>query len=77
MLIPYISMPFGLSNAGSVYSQMQDVTMAHLAAEFWLSYLNDILVYSTDPCRGHLEHLRKAVQAHTPAATRYSKRRPR
>ena len=51
-----------------VYSRMLelDLAMAHLPAEFWLSYLNDMLVYSTDPWR-HLEHLRKVVQAHTKA----------
>ena len=31
-----------------------------------MSYLDDILVYSTDPC-GHLEHLWEVVQANTQA----------
>ena len=58
----HICMPFGLSNAGSVYSRMLDLVMAHLPAKFWLSYLDDILVYATDLWE-HLEHLRKVVQA--------------
>ena len=42
----YIRMPFGLSNACSVYSRMLDLALAHLSVEYWLSYLDDILVYS-------------------------------
>ena len=34
---------------GSVYSRMLDLAMAHLPAEYLLSYLEDTLVYSTDP----------------------------
>ncbi len=49
---------------GSNYSRMLDLAMAHLPAEYLLSYLEDILVYSTDPW-GTLEHQRKVVQAHT------------
>ena len=39
----YIRMPFGLSNAGSVYSRMLDLALAHLPVEYWLSYLDDVL----------------------------------
>ena len=49
---------------GSVYSRMLDLAMAHLPAEYLLSYLEDKLVYSTDPW-GPLEHPRKVLQAHT------------
>ena len=31
----YIRMPFGLSNAGSVYSRMLDLALAHLPVEYW------------------------------------------
>ena len=53
-------MPFGLCNAGSVYSRMLDLAMGHLPADYWLSYLDEILVYSMDS-RDHLKHLRKVV----------------
>ena len=53
-------MPFGLSNAGSVYSQTLDLALAHLPAEYWLSYLDDILVYSMDTW-DHLRHLRSIL----------------
>ena len=62
----YICMPFGLSNAGSVYSQMLDLALTHLPADYWLLYLDDILMYSKDTW-AHLEHLRKALQAHMKA----------
>ena len=57
-------MPFGLSNAGSVYSWMLDLALAHLPVEYWLSYLDDILVYSMDTWD---QHLKSIVEAHTKA----------
>ena len=57
----YIRMPFGLSNAGSVYSRMLDLTLA--PEEYWLSYLDDILDYSMDTW----DHLKSIVEAHTKA----------
>ena len=62
----YIRMPFGLSNAGSVYSQMLDLALAHLPVEYWLSYLDDTLVYFMDTW-DHLKHLMSIVEAHTKA----------
>ena len=62
----YIRMPFGLSNPGSVYSRMLDLALAHLPVEYWLSYLDDILVYSMDT-RDHLNHLKSIMEAHTEA----------
>ena len=59
-------MPFGLSNAGSVYSQMLDLALAHLPVEYWLSYLDDTLVYFMDTW-DHLKHLMSIVEAHTKA----------
>ena len=58
-------MPFGLSNAGSVYSQMLDLALAHLPVEYWLSYL-DIMVKPMDTW-DHLKHLKNIVEAHTKA----------
>ena len=62
----YIRMPFGLSNAGSLYSWMLDLALVHLPVEYWLSYLDDILVYSKDTW-DHLKHLKSIVEAHTKA----------
>ena len=62
----YIRMPFGLTNTGSVYSWMLDLALAHLPVEYWLSYLDDILVYSKDTW-DHLKHLKSIVEAHTKA----------
>ena len=59
-------MPVGLSNARSVYSRMLDLAPAHLAVEYWLSYLDDILVYSMDTW-DHLLHLKSIVEEHTRA----------
>ena len=59
-------MPFVLSNAGSVYSRMLDFALVHMLVEYWLSYLDDILVYSIDTW-DHLKHLNSIVQAHTKA----------
>ena len=59
-------MPFGLSNAGSFYSRMLYLALAHLPVEYWLSYLDDILVYSMDTW-DHLSHLKSIVEAHTKA----------
>ncbi len=59
-------MPFGLSYAGSVYSRMLDLALAHLPVEYWLSYLDDVLVYSMDTW-DHLKHLKSIVEAHTKA----------
>ena len=70
----YIRMPFGLSNAGSVYSRMLDLVLAHLPVEYWLSYLDDILVYSMDTW-DHLKHLKSIVEAHTKAGIKIQPKR--
>ena len=62
----YIRMPFGLSNTRSVYSRMLDLAVAHLPVEYWLSYLDDVLVYSIDTW-DHLKHWKSIVEAHTMA----------
>ena len=58
----YIRMPFSLSNAGSVYSRILDLALAHLPMEYWLSYL-DTSMDTWD----HLKHLKSIVEAHTKA----------
>ena len=61
-----IRMPFSLSNAVSVYSWILDLALADLPVEYWLSYLDDILVYSMDTW-DHLKHLKSIMEAHTKA----------
>ena len=51
-------------NAVSVYSWILDLALADLPVEYWLSYLDDILVYSMDTW-DHLKHLKSIVEAHT------------
>ena len=67
-------MPFDLSNAGSVYSRMLDLAFAHLPVEYWLSYLDDILVYSMDNW-DHLKHLRSIMETHTKAGIKIQPRK--
>ena len=59
-------MPFGLANAGSVYSRMLDVAMKDVERDFWTSYLDDILTFSKGSWV-HFGHLTKVVQAHSAA----------
>ena len=56
----YYCMPFGLANAGSVYSRMLDVAMKDVDRYFWTSYLDDILTFSGEPWT-HLGHLSQVV----------------
>ena len=62
----YIRMPFGLVNAGSVYSRMLKFAMKEVERDFWTSYLDDILTLSTGP-QIHLGHLSQVVLAHAAA----------
>ena len=47
----------------SVYSRMLDLALAQLPVEYWLSYLDNILVYSMDTW-DHMKYLRSIVEAH-------------
>ena len=58
----YIRMPFGLCNAGSVYSRMLDQAVSHLPREFWASYLHDMLAFSKGNWE-HFGHLKAIVEA--------------
>ena len=61
----YIRMPFGLANAGSMYSRMLDVAMKDVAMkdvdrDFCTSYLDDILTFIGEPW-AHFGHLAQVV----------------
>ena len=58
-----IRMPFGLANAGSVYSRMLDVAMKEVERDFWTSYLDNILTFSTG-LGIHFGHLSQVVLVH-------------
>ena len=59
-------MPFGLANAGSVYSWMLYVAMKEVDRDFWRSYLDDILTFCREPWV-HLGHLAQVVRDHADA----------
>ena len=59
-------MPFGLANAGSVYSRMLDVAMKEVDRDFWTSYLDDILTFSGEPWV-HFRHLAQVVRVQVAA----------
>ena len=62
----YKRMPFGLKNAGSVYSRMVNRMLQQLPPGFCLSYLDDVLIYSGD-VDSHVGHLEKVIQLHQQA----------
>ena len=59
-------MPFGLANAGIVYSRMLEVAIKEVDRDFWTSYLDNILTYSGEPW-AHFGHLTQVVLAHMKA----------
>ena len=59
----YIRMPFGLANAGSVYSRMLDLAMKEVDRDFWTSYLDNVLTYSGEPW-AHFGHLTQVELSH-------------
>ena len=59
-------MPFGLANAGSVYSMMLEVAMKKVDRDLMMSYLNDILTFNCEPW-AHFGHLTQVVLAHAAA----------
>ena len=46
-----------------MYSRMLDVAIKEVERDFWTSYLDDILTFSTGP-RIHFGHLSQVVLAH-------------
>ena len=55
-------MLFGLANDGSVYSRMLVVAMKEVDRDFWTSYIDNILTYSSKPW-SHFGHLTQVVLA--------------
>ena len=56
----FVTMPFGLCNAGATFQRLMDMVMAGLNFEICLIYLDDIIIYSTTP-EQHIERLRAVL----------------
>ena len=57
----YAVMPFGLTNAPAVFQGMMNDILADYLDHFVINYLDDILVYSSDP-ETHTTHVRKVLE---------------
>jgi len=59
-------MPFGLSNAGSVYSRMIYLALSGVDPDNWMGYLDDVLGFASEPLE-HMKHMKPLVEAHLKA----------
>uniref|UniRef100_A0A3B3HZY6 Gypsy retrotransposon integrase-like protein 1 n=1 Tax=Oryzias latipes TaxID=8090 RepID=A0A3B3HZY6_ORYLA len=57
----YLVMPFGLTNAPAVFQRLVNDVLRDFINRFVFVYLDDILIYSTDPVQ-HQEHVRLVLQ---------------
>jgi hypothetical protein len=57
----FLTMPFGLSNAGATFQRLMDLLMDRLTFEMCLVYLDDIICFSATP-EQHLLRLRLILQ---------------
>ncbi|MDZ7612307.1 MAG: RNase H-like domain-containing protein [Flavobacteriaceae bacterium] len=57
----FVTMPFGLCNAGATFQRLMDLLMSGLNFESCLVYLDDIVVFSSDLDQ-HLERLQQVLQ---------------
>ena len=57
----FLTMPFGLCNAGATFQRLMDVVMAGLTFEACLVYLDDIIVYSST-IEQHIDRLAAVLQ---------------
>jgi len=53
----FLTMPFGLCNAGATFQRLVDVVLSGLTFEVCLAYLDDIILYS----RSTGEHLTRMI----------------
>jgi hypothetical protein len=56
----FLTMPFGLCNAGATFQQLMDVTMSGLAYDICLTYIDDIIVFSRI-LNKHMEQLQAVL----------------
>lgn len=57
----FVTMPFGLCNAGATFQRLIDMLMVGLNFDICLVYLDEIVIYSATP-EQHLERLRLVLQ---------------
>jgi len=56
----YLVMPFGLTNAPAVFQNLVNEVLRDMIGRFVFVYLDDILIYSTDPI-SHRQHVRSVL----------------
>ena len=56
----FVTMPFGLCNAGATFQRLMDIVLTGLSFDMCLVYLDDIVVFLSDLDQ-HLVHLRQVL----------------